>query len=206
VIFDPTPASGLEAKAPTSGIWATLRDLIEATSERWDKHVVNYDLDQQYNLFKSVNGHKLENGNEPGIQGWKLAVIGGGVFTMSVLLYVYLRRRRLFAKPQARAQKGKKSGLIATVLYENLEHAMGLQGIHRPPGTPPLKHAEALEQASHPLAPNIMAVTKDYLGARFGGLELDDSRVNELSSQIRFVKNANLKEIAREKDLPSKTT
>jgi hypothetical protein len=54
----------------------------------------------------------------------------------------------------------------ATALYEELEGALGRHGISRPLGTPPLRHAEALVAAGHPLGGDTLDVTAAYLAAR----------------------------------------
>jgi len=192
VTFDPTPPIGQESQASTRGIWATMRDLVEATSERWDRHVVNYDIDQQYSLLKSVSKDKRGQRSSAPVPKLFIVVVLVGVGLL-VGVYFYARRGRPRARAGDREGKKGRSEVVATALYENLELAMGAQGIHRPPGTPPLRHAEALENASHPLAAPIMAVTRDYLSARFGGTELSEERITELTAHIREVKSANMK-------------
>ncbi len=180
VVFDPTPAAGQESQGDMHGIWATLRDLVEATSERWDRHVVNYDLDQQYQIFKNVSRKDRGGVRGQGAPAGRIlfaAALGVGVVLLA--LFLYSRRSRGKTRGKAPESAHRHSEIVATALYESLEQAMGLQGIHRAPGTPPLRHAEALTEASHPLAPQVMTVTRDYLRARFGGVDLDDARVGE---------------------------
>ena len=198
VVFDPTPAVGQESQADVHGVWSTIRDLVEATSERWDRHVVNYDLDQQYNFIQSVR-KKQRGGDRPNGPGWRFIFLAGvGVAAVLAALFVFIARRtRRRAHARERAPASKRSEMLATALYEQLEQAMAGQGIHRPPGTPPLRHAETLAVSTHPLAKSIMTVTRDYLSARFGGVELSEQRIAELGGLVREVKTANLKELAR---------
>ncbi|MFO0618428.1 MAG: transglutaminaseTgpA domain-containing protein [Polyangiaceae bacterium] len=188
--FDPTPPAGSAPQVESSGIIATLRDLIEATSERWDRHVVNYDLDQQYGLFRSFSGGDRRASGGRSIGGrttWialgALVVIGGGVI-------LYLRRRRSPPSPAPKPLKRTKSEIAATQLYEHLEAAMGANGIHRPLGTPPLRHAQSLAESAHALADPILEVTQAYLGARFGGAALSEARLHELEARIRQIRLA----------------
>lgn len=187
--FDPTPPSGSASQVESTGILATLRDLVEATSERWDRHVVNYDLDQQYGLFRSMSGNK-RGSSRPALGGggaW-IAVVGVGVVIVGTILW--LRRRRVAPAGAPKPLRRTKSEIAATQLYENLETAMGAHGIHRPVGTPPLRHAEALVEAAHPMAPDILEVTRAYLGARFGGSPLTESQLDELQARVRQVRLA----------------
>jgi len=189
--FDPTPPAGSASQVESGGLFATLRDLVEATSERWDRHVVNYDLDQQYGLFRSVSGNDRRTGRSRTTLGGPSAWIALGVIVVIVggTLF-YLRRRRVVPTNAPKPVKRTKSEIAATQLYEHLETAMGAHGIHRPVGTPPLRHAEALVESAHPMAPDVLEVTQAYLGARFGGAPLSEPRLGELEARIRRVRAA----------------
>src|SRR3954465_13519074 len=49
--FEPTPPGDALPKSELAGVWAYLPDVLEATSQRWEHHVVGYDLNQQVSLF-----------------------------------------------------------------------------------------------------------------------------------------------------------
>ena len=49
--FDPTPPAEAAPRSELSGVLAFMRDIIEATGQRWDRYVVGYDLRQQVYLF-----------------------------------------------------------------------------------------------------------------------------------------------------------
>ena len=51
---DPTPPADAAPKSEIVGMWAYLRDIIEATSQRWDLHVVRYDLSQQLSVCNTL--------------------------------------------------------------------------------------------------------------------------------------------------------
>ena len=51
--FDPTPPAEAAPRSELSGMLAFIRDIIEATGQRWDRYVVGYDLRQQVYLFHS---------------------------------------------------------------------------------------------------------------------------------------------------------
>ncbi len=55
--FDPTPPASSAPRSEIHGMFATLRDIVEAMSQRWDHHVVGYDLKQQLGLARTVREH-----------------------------------------------------------------------------------------------------------------------------------------------------
>ena len=80
------------------------------------------------------------------------------------------------------------SALLATELYELLDGAMSAQGVSRSPGTPPLRHAEALKALDHPLSAEILALTEIYLEARFGGVVIDEALRREYEDRVKSVR------------------
>src|SRR5262245_40998215 len=52
--YDPTPPLSSAPRSEMTGVVAFLRDVIEAAAQRWSRHVIGYDLDQQIELFRSV--------------------------------------------------------------------------------------------------------------------------------------------------------
>jgi protein-glutamine gamma-glutamyltransferase len=193
--FDPTPPADAAPKSEIVGVWAYLRDLIEATSQRWDRHVVSYDLSQQLSLFNSFRkyrrGDDSSTGNSTSRNRRAIVfivvagvAIAGGIF--------YFRRKKL--RTMAMVKPGdprSQSALLATALYEALDLAMGVRGIARSPGTPPLKHAEMLASLSHPLANEIHDLTSIYIESRFGGRTLGDEDRRTFERRVRAIRNPN---------------
>jgi hypothetical protein len=197
-VFDPTPTKDSAPTSSITGPWATVRDFLEATSQRWDRHIVNYDLDQQYSLFRKVTEggpkSRLNETMKP------LKIVVGGILLLVVGGFAarYLLRRRTAREVRSSESAPKsKSELFATLLYENLELALSAHGIHRSPGTPPLRHAEALASSSHPLGDDVLEITREYLAARFGHVELTERRMRELDTKIRELKAADLRPVPR---------
>jgi transglutaminase-like putative cysteine protease len=185
VTFDPTPPADAAPRSATTGAWAWARDLLEATSQRWDRHVVGYDLEQQYGLLRKVSDR------ESGASPWstRRTLIGGGVVLVAIALGGWFARRKSqapAAPPSARSARSR-SERTATALYEELESALTVQGITRAPGTPPLRHAEALFASDHPLGAEVLELTQRYLDARFGGVELSDDDVRSLTQRVRAI-------------------
>lgn len=179
--FDPTPPADAAPKSELVGVWAYLRDFIEATSQRWDRHIVGYDLNQQVSLLQTLTSRYRRSSPSGDVTLSRpriLAVAAVALALAGGLLYWRFRRGRR-GREESRGDGGRTpSAILAIALYETLEAAMLAQGVPRPPSMPPLRHAEALELTDHPLAREILLLTQVYLRARFGGAKLteDDSR------------------------------
>jgi hypothetical protein len=188
VTFDPTPAAGEGSRTVLSEPWSTLTDFIEATSQRWNHHVVQYDLDRQYALLSGLGDGEDDESTSGGIP-WRLLVLlalAGAAVGLGVTLW----RRRRKKTAAVRVGDGPRSKELAraTALYESLEQALAVHGITRPPGTPPLKHAEALVATEHPVGEETLEVTKVYLAVRFGKMTLSTEADADLSRRIRSIR------------------
>ncbi|CAN98441.1 putative membrane protein [Sorangium cellulosum So ce56] len=191
--FDPTPPADAAPKSELVGAWAYLRDFIEATSQRWDRHVVGYDLNQQVGLLQTLTSRYRRSGSSGDLSLSRPRILtvaavalalGGGV------LYWRFRRTRR-GREERRADAGRTpSAILATALYESLEAAMLVQGVPRPPSLPPLRHAEALELAEHPLAREILTLTQVYLRARFGGATLSEDDSRDFERRVKALRGA----------------
>jgi protein-glutamine gamma-glutamyltransferase len=193
--FDPTPPADAAPKSEIVGVWAYLRDLIEATSQRWDRHVVSYDLSQQLSLFNTFRKYRRGDGSSPtnstsrNRRGFIFLIVAAGAIGGA---YFYFRRKKLRAMAAVKPGDARsRSALLATALYESLDIAMGVRGVARSPGTPPLKHAELLTSMSHPLASEIYELTNIYIESRFGGRTLDDEEKRIFERRVRALRNPN---------------
>src|SRR5690606_13078757 len=52
--FDPTPPSDAAPQSEITGVLAFVRDFVEAAAQRWNRHVVGYDLKQQVHLIRAA--------------------------------------------------------------------------------------------------------------------------------------------------------
>jgi hypothetical protein len=199
--FDPTPPGDAAPKSELAGMWAFVRDFLEATSQRWERHVVGYDLNQQVSLFQALTnrrsgsllGHAWGRPREGVIAG-SFFVLGGG----AVALYVYLRKRRKQRSENRQPSEVRSpSALLATELYERLDAAMNYKGIARSPGVPPLKHAEGLNALGHPLADEILELTGVYLRARFGGEVITAEARRDFEERVRAVRTVMLPPVSQ---------
>lgn len=186
VTFDPTPPASV---APASGLakpLAVLLELFEASAQQWQRHVVGYDLEQQYGLLRRARAERTTSGTWLG-RRTIVIVVGLGVVVVAAVFL--LRQRRKAAPPKSDKGTVKSRSMVrATALYESLESALAVQGVHRSPGTPPLRHAENLQAASHPLAPEVLDITQVYLSVRFGSMTLTDDVAAELEERVRALR------------------
>jgi hypothetical protein len=191
--FDPTPVAAAAPIAEIHGLSAFLRDVIEAAGERWDRHVVGYDLGQQMELFSEVR-RSLRKGTGGGawLRGsgrWLLgAVLVVGVFGAAV--YLWRRRSR---RLRARSERGPlltPRDMRIVKLFQQLEEAERSYGVTRSPGTPPLGHARALAGLGHPIADEVLALTEWYLAVRFGDSPIDDDGYASFQRRVSALKRS----------------
>lgn len=188
--FDPTPAAQVTPQGKLDNAWTTMRDFFEATSQRWDRHVVGYDLTQQVGVARYLSSKWRATGIRLATpRSWLLA-IGLGVALWFLLRYAWRRYKlRLPRKARPAGAANRLPGAIAaTALYEQLEAAMSAQGIGRAQGTPPLRHAEALATLHHTLAPEVLELTELYLDARFGGRALSSDDQQAYQRRVRAIR------------------
>jgi protein-glutamine gamma-glutamyltransferase len=193
--FDPTPPGDAAPKSELAGVWASLRDFLEATSQRWERHVVGYDLNQQVSLFQALTNRR---GGSLLARKWPRPGYGALVLLLvtasgAVALYLFLRRqRRQRFDSERKGDPRSPSALLATELYERLDAAMSAKGIARAPSVPPLRHAEALNALGHPLADEVLELTDVYLRARFGGEPITAEVRRDFEDRVRGIRTAML--------------
>ena len=194
--FDPTPPADAAPRSELAGFWANLRDLLEATSQRWEHHVVGYDLQQQVGLLQTLSS-RYRRPSSTTAAAWPRArmLVGlGVVLGIGAAGYVWLRRRARRGGPGPEASADRTpSARLATALYEALEAAMVAQGVPRPASTPPLRHAEGLAGIEHPLAEEVTGLTRIYLEARFGGAPIEDGDRRDFERRVKALRAADVR-------------
>ncbi len=198
VTFDPTPPSDAVPKIASAGVWATMRDMVEALAQRWDRHVIGYDIRQQVYLFEQVSQAMAQRDARPALlrrsdlRGLAAIVLGLLVAGGSI---AWMRRAdderadERGARPDPAARERRR----ATALYESLESVMSAQGIARGAATPPLRHAEELGRRGHPFAAEVLELTVAYLSTRFGGEPLDAHAEHAFAARVRALRSQRLR-------------
>jgi protein-glutamine gamma-glutamyltransferase len=192
--FDPTPPANAAPQSDITGLLAFVRDFVEATTQRWNRHVIGYDLKQQVGLLRSVHRGYSSLRDRPGTIGKLLssprltllaviALIGAGYGAL------WLSRRRKTLSPAARAATERETAAREIVeLYRQLEAALAARGVPRPIGTPPRAHAAALAAMEHPVGEEALALTELYLTARFGRATLSADERREYARRVRALR------------------
>jgi hypothetical protein len=192
--FDPTPPANAAPQSDITGFLAFVRDFVEATTQRWNRHVIGYDLKQQVSLLKSVHRGFSALRDRPGTLGRMLSSPRTTMLAVVALISagyaaVWLGRRRKGLSPAARAATERETMAREVVeLYRQLEAALAARGVPRPTGTPPRAHAVALAAMEHPVGAETLALTELYLAARFGGVTLSSEERRDFARRVRAMR------------------
>ena len=192
--FDPTPPANAAPQSDITGLLAFMRDFVEATTQRWNRHVIGYDLKQQVGLLKSVHRSYSALRNRPGAIGKLLSSPRTTLFAILALIAagytgVWLTRQRKTLSPGARDATERELATREIVeLYRQLEAALSLRGVPRPIGTPPRAHAAALAAIGHPLGGEALALTERYVAGRFGGVALTLEERRDFARRVRVIR------------------
>jgi transglutaminase-like putative cysteine protease len=174
VRFDPTPPASAAPQSDITGVLAFVRDMVEAAAQRWDRHVVGYDMRQQVSLLRAVRDRYASLKSQSQVVSTAFGsprrllitlLVAGAV--AGVLIFVVRRRRRRSVAP-LRTDPGDLRARETAELYRALDAALAARGVPRPVGTPPLTHAHSLLLLEHPAAGTVLRLTGRYLEARFG--------------------------------------
>lgn len=186
--FDPTPPADAQPRSELGSTWTLVRDFLEATSQRWDRHVVGYDMDQQIDVFQYF-ALRSKLSSALAVSTWTpwqwVLALGAALATLVLARIWWLRRRKRRADPVDAPARRSPSARDAIALYEQLERVMAATGAARSRGTPPLRHAERLRSLDHPLAAEIHELTALYLEARFGDRVLTEEDRRAFEHRVR---------------------
>lgn len=171
VTFDATPDGGRRRQATAILEWLATR--YEELEALWRAKVVDYTFQDQVDLARAlVRPPQSRGGSGPSLPSREamLSALGAGV---AVFLVVRLLGRR----------RSPKAHPVASFLDE-IEKALKGAGIARLEDEPLESVAARLSGAGHPKAAAVRAVTRAYLGARFGGEVLSRERKSSLLAQL----------------------
>jgi transglutaminase-like putative cysteine protease len=192
--FDPTPPANSQPQSEITGVLAFIRDFYEAATQRWNRHVINYDLKQQFDLLSSMRSHYRDlkrsapwSSEAPALSG----LLWIGVLIAGTALLIAIRRWLKRRKPRrGTPREGPEDAAQIVELYKALDSALATRGVPRFTSTPPLSHAMALADLRHPLASEVLALTEVYLGVRFGGRALSDNERRDFARRVRSIRTA----------------
>lgn len=190
--FDPTPPSNAAPQAVTEGFVAVLREMVEAAAQGWQRNVEGFDLQKQVGMAKTLRDLFRSGGDtaKAGHTGsrdydWKaIFAVSATILALAGLAWRF-RRKRAEVRQRGSAAFTRQRSIE---LYLRLEAALRTRGVPRPPGTPPRVHAEALEEAGHPVGSEALALTDIYLGARYGGEELGAEAERDFKARVQALR------------------
>jgi hypothetical protein len=188
--FDPTPPGAAEPQSDVEGFLAQLRDFFEAVSQRWNRHVLGYDLRQQVSLFESLSErHKgaVDLVKKPGNKTILIAL--GLVLALGSALWLLRRRRKALGGDGAGARQRTKDEALATNMYQLLDRVMAAMGVARGAAIPPLRHASGLVKSGHPCSGEILSLTERYLEARFGDAPFTHAEKRTYEARVRRLRD-----------------
>lgn len=192
--FDPTPPSSSAPRSEIHGLVATLRDIVEAMGQRWNRHVVGYDLRQQIGILRTLRDGYRSMVPEDSSADRLIGSPRRFVFALLCLVaaawafWAYRKQRRT---ARAAAPKRTERDIVAlriAELYRALDAALVVNGVPRPSGTPPLAHAQSLVELGHPVAQETLALTEQYLQVRFGGHAFTDADRHRFAQRVRALR------------------
>jgi transglutaminase-like putative cysteine protease len=196
VRFDPTPPADAAPQSEITGVLAFVRDMVEAAAQRWDRHIVGYDMKDQVSILRAVRDRYGELKTKSRVASTMLASPRRALFSVTGLLLVvfagvyWLRRRgKPRAKPTPPTETEARQRETAE-LYRALDAALSQRGAPRPSGTPPLTHARGLLALGHPVADPALRLTERYLRARFGKEAFSIEERREFLRQVRELAKA----------------
>ncbi len=192
VTMDPTPVAGTAPAGELSQPWNSMAEMVEAVSQRWRRHVVGYDLEQQVGMWDRFTERKEGESKSP-VATFRLVVGLLAFAAIAIAVVVVVRRRRALPSREIDSQPKARHIARATAIYETLESALIAQGVFRSPGTPPLRHAENMFASAHPLGGEVLDITQVYLSVRFGGMALSDEAAVELERRVRSIRTRDLR-------------
>lgn len=178
VPFDPTPPGAAAAGVGVARSFSSLRALFVGLDHRWGKWVLDYDVGTQISLLRrttapiarSVDAQRDKDGGLP----WLLIAVAlalGGVVLFAQARFPLRRRRPPAVRAYLRLRRAyERAGLPSAADSTPLQFAAAVSGM---PGGEPARRAVNV-----------------YVGARFGGRELNADELDQLRCDVAAARSA----------------
>ena len=183
VTFDPTPASTGDVAEAENPWFAQFRSLFDGMEHRWNKWVLEYNLDTQMDLFRRAANAVTPtrtNTRTPADLGLKRLIPYALAIFIVVVLFRMWRWRTTPSTPPVSAVS--RQYLKLRRLYQKA----GLIDAN----VPPLTFVQKLKQQNAPGALDAAEMVDLYVRARFGGEQLDDAAYANVALLLAAVKSA----------------
>ena len=172
VSVDATPEAGRSGQPIAALAWLT--SAIEQLEELWRARVIDYTLQDQADLARSL----VRPPRQPGVAVGRLPETRAWLAAAVVALAVY-------AVWRTRAFRRRERPHPVASFADALDRAVKLARIPRLEGEPLEELSARLRATRHPLAPALQQATKRYLEARFGGRPLEPGERQALLAGLR---------------------
>ena len=193
VPFDGTPAATTDVANAGRDWLGPLRGVFDGFEHRWNKWVLEYNLETQVSLFQRA-AQPFTQRNDRGKIGWNPALIRWVkillvVTSIVIALYLLFAIRRTSVDVAAEGRT-----------YLKLRRAYEKAGYPIRPHDPPLAFISRLRSANAPGITAAQRVVDIYLRARFSGGRISTEEKRELQDNLQLA----LREIRSLKEGPSK--
>jgi len=175
ITFDPTPAGVGTAEAVSSWFWPG-RILFDGIQHRWNKWVLDYSVDDQFDIFAGLLGTRTV---EEVISSAGDATEPAGPSPWIALAFLLLAAAGLYW-----ARGGGPDFDPWTRMYLQLRTASARAGIGGSPGVTPLALVRRISEEGGPAAAPASRVVDLYLRARYGSEELGESDLREMREAL----------------------
>ena len=193
VTYDATPPGEADRMGRGgSGMRAKLRRWFDSLRFQWNKWVIDYDLYQQLELFRSI-GRRFSGGARSmksmatAVKRWLLdhALLLSAIGALAVIGVVVWRRRRRRRWPGPATARARARTELAT-LYDRAAKRLARRGHRRDPATTPRELARDLVRRGIDGAAELAELTELYYAAEWGGAATDQmlARARVLAAAI----------------------
>lgn len=175
VTFDPTPAGAVSGERVESWFWPG-RILFDGIQHRWNKWVLDYNLESQAGIFERwfdvMQSQPVESVVSRTTGEGARRLWGTGVLALLVVWGLWW------------ATRGRRAHPLPTRAYLRLRESCARAGVHVPPGITPLALVERLRARNVEAAGAAERVVDLYLRARYGGRALGESELREMNQAL----------------------
>jgi protein-glutamine gamma-glutamyltransferase len=178
VTFDATPAATTDVAQQMASWLGPLRSVFDGVEHRWNKWVLEYNLETQVSLFQKAaapfiqpDAESPQASNPPFMRIFKTIVLLLGI-ALALRIVMLSRRGGPRVRAEARA-------------YLRLRRAYERAGYGIRAHDAPLAFAATLKAARAPGLSNVEKVVEIYLRARFGASEISAEDRDELTTNVR---------------------
>lgn len=183
VPFDATPAATTDV-AQQFGSWlGPLRGVFDGLEHRWNKWVLEYNLETQVSLFQRA-AQPFTQRNESGQLSWDPA-LKRGLQALILLIVVFTGLQMLWS-----ARRASTDVAAEARSYLRLRRAYEKAGFPVRPHDPPIAFMRRLRAADAPGLEFVEKVVAIYLRARFSGSAISEAEKRELNANTELALRA----------------